>query len=159
MRRLATLPQETQKVPQKYQGRYRKEFYAKLRVTQELRRGDLVYVDHPPSWAMTATDKISLGIKSNILAKTTGWYQVLQVTTVTVTIEENGTPITIPIDRVIHASTTTSQDISLGTIRLRIRRGGRITTRKRAIQHGRPGSRVKRSQITRSQHRQKALRK
>ena len=100
IRQLSTLQKRTATILQKAQARYKNDFDKKVRVELKLRRGDFVYIDRPPTWAMTQADKDKFQNKSKLMPKTTGPLQVLKATAETATIDEDGISNTVSIDRV-----------------------------------------------------------
>ena len=89
------------------QKRYNENFDKKVRLRPVIEEGDQVYVDRPPRAFRAAErcgrDGQGLGTEDmsvKLLLKTEGPFRVRQATDTTVTVEQDGLPVRVSIDRV-----------------------------------------------------------
>lgn len=83
------------------QERYKEHADRRVRFTVNVRKGDYVFLNRPPSSALSAADVLADKPRSKLRPKTTGEpYRVIEATPNTVTIEVDGIPDTVSIDRV-----------------------------------------------------------
>jgi len=100
IRELAHLQAKTSDILRNAQRRYKADHDQHVKKVISLRRGDLVYLDRPPSWTLTDAERMSLEAKSKLLPRTTGPFQVIRTSQGTATLDENGIENTVSIDRV-----------------------------------------------------------